>query len=202
MSSRTRIYSVFLKSMKSFLWSIWIPNFARLNRLLVAEWANDCQDLLELQTYVFKTSFTTKKKMFKFWSQKTLSSSVFDEHLNLCVSKFSTSKKRCFSRGMKMALFLISRFFVKNKQICIPQRWHLLSSDKLFQYTCNHKAIRLCAQNTESQLRCDLKEVSLSCQWGLTIEIHCNLLKWQGSSSLNSKAMITLIVFIDVQHRV
>ena len=31
------------------------------NRLLVAEWANDCQDLLENQTYVFKTSFTTKK---------------------------------------------------------------------------------------------------------------------------------------------
>ena len=30
-------------------------------RLLVAEWANDCQDLLEYQTYVFKTSFTTKK---------------------------------------------------------------------------------------------------------------------------------------------
>ena len=88
---------------------------ARLNRLLVAEWANDCQDLLELQTYVFKTSFTTKKKCSKFDLKRH------------CLVQFLTSIWICVSVNSQLQ---------KNDVFHEEWKWHFSH----FQILCQKQA--------------------------------------------------------------
>ena len=106
MSSRTRIYSVFLKSVKSFLWPIWIP----ILHVQIGSWW-----LSEQMTV--RISWSSKPMFLKRVSRPKKRCSNFDLKRH-CLVQFLTSIWICVSVNSQLQ---------KNDDFHEEWKWHFFS---------------------------------------------------------------------------